>query len=76
MEDVEAPQPQVAMPVDVEVHQPQGPEPMEATTNKDVMSGRTEPSTAAPSAPTLELLATSVQQAKKDDIVPVIEPST
>jgi hypothetical protein len=76
MEDVEAPQPQVAMPVDVEVHQPQGPEPMEATTNKDVMSGRTEPSTAAPSAPTPELLATSVQQAKKDDIVPVIEPST
>jgi hypothetical protein len=64
-EDVEAPQPQVAMPVDVEVHQPQVPEPTEPTTNEDVQSERTEPSTTAPSAPALELPMMSIQIAKK-----------
>jgi hypothetical protein len=41
-----------------------------------VQSGRAEPSTAALSAPAPELPMISTQQAKKDDIIPVIKPST
>jgi hypothetical protein len=58
VENVEVPQPQVAMPVDNEAHQPK------ATANEDVQSGRVESSTATPSAPALELPMTSSCQAQ------------
>ena len=76
VEGVEVPQPQVAVPVHDEAPQPLGPEPMEATTNEDVRSVRVDPSAAAPSAPTIDMLTTSAQQAEEDDVVPVTRPGT
>jgi hypothetical protein len=73
---VEASQPYVVVPIDDEAHQRQGLEPMEATTNEDVQSGRAESITAALSAPAPELPTTSAQQAQKDDVVPIIKPGT
>ena len=40
VEGVEVPQPQVAMPVDDEAHQPPRPKHVEATTDEDVQSAR------------------------------------
>jgi hypothetical protein len=54
----------------------QGPEPMEATANEDVQSGRAESSTTAQSAPTLELPMMSAHQVQQVNVILVIEPST
>ena len=70
------PQPQVAVPVGDEAHQPPRPEPTEATTKEEVWSMMADPSAAAPSAIALEVTTTSTQQAEEDDIVLVTGPGT
>ena len=54
------------------LHQPPVPEPTEVTADEEVWSARADPSVAALSSPTLEVLTTSVQQVEEDDVVSVI----
>ena len=49
---------------------------MKATIDEDVRSVRADPSTATPSAPTLDVLTTSAQEVEEDDIVPFTGPGT
>ena len=75
-ESVEVPQPQVAVPVGDEAHQPPRPEPTEATTKEEVWSMMADPSAAAPSALALEVSTTSAQQAEEDNVVLISRPGT
>jgi len=76
IEVVDVVQPQVAVPIHDEAHQPLGSEPVEATTYEAVRSARADPSVAVPGAPSPDVPMTSTQQAKEDDVVPVTGPGT
>ena len=76
IEVVDVVQPQVAVPIHDEAHQPSGSEPTDATTDEVVRSTRANPSATTPSAPPPDVLMTSAQQEEEEDVVPATGPGT